>query len=57
MKEEDNTTVPFIDDLTPQKFMRRDYRLPYLAKVDAMIELLAWLLVSGLYVTAILLTG
>ena len=57
MKEEDNTTVPFIDDLTPQKLMRRDYRLPYLAKVDAMIELLAWLLVLGLYVTAILLTG
>ncbi|MEP6958587.1 MAG: hypothetical protein ABI980_07635 [Nitrospirota bacterium] len=57
MKEEDNTTLPLIDDLTSQEFMRRYFRLPHLAKDEAKIELLAWLLVLGLFVTAILQTG
>ena len=56
MTEEDNTTMPLVDDLTPQELMRR-YRLPHLAKDEAKIELLAWLLVLGLFVTAILQTG
>ena len=57
MKEEDNPTMPLVDDLTPQEFMRRHYRLPHLSKDEAKIELLAWLLVLGLFVTAILQTG
>ena len=57
MKEEDNPTMPLIDELTPQEFMRRYSRLPHLAKDEAKIELLAWLLALGLFITVILQTG
>ncbi len=57
MTEEDKTTVPLTEGLTPQEFMRRYYKFPHLSKEDARIEWLAWLLMVGLFVTAILETG
>lgn len=57
MKDEDRTTLQFADDMNPQDFMRKFYQLPHLSQEDAKVEWLAWLVVLGLLVTAILETG
>ena len=57
MKDKDKTTLDLADDMNPQECMQKFYQLPHLSQEDAKVEWLAWLVVLGLFVTAILETG
>jgi len=57
VKDKDRTTLDLPDDMNPQEFMQKFYQLPHLSQEDAKVEWLAWLVVLGLFVMAILETG
>ena len=55
--EEETTTITTPVDDSHQEFMLRYYQFSHLSRKDAKVEWLAWLLVLGLFATAILQTG
>lgn len=55
---EDNAhNLHFVDRVTAQERVHDFHQMPHLAKEDAMIEVMAWIVVLGLLCTGVQLAG
>jgi hypothetical protein len=56
-RNKDKTMLYAADDMSSQEYMQNFHRMRHLTHDDARVEWLAWLVVLGLFITAILGTG